>query len=50
MSGLWFEELTEGRVIDAEWTRTVTEIGAERVLGTAHNRGRSEEGASDEAN
>ncbi len=25
MSGLWFEELTEGRVIDAEWTRTVTE-------------------------
>jgi acyl dehydratase len=22
---LWFEELTEGRVIDAEWTRTVTE-------------------------
>ncbi len=25
MSGLWFEELTEGREIDAEWTRTVTE-------------------------
>ena len=25
MAGLWFEELTEGRVIDAEWTRTVTE-------------------------
>jgi acyl dehydratase len=25
MSGLWFEDLTEGRVIDAEWTRTVTE-------------------------
>jgi acyl dehydratase len=25
MSGLFFEDLTEGRVIDAEWTRTVTE-------------------------
>lgn len=25
MAGLWFEELTEGRVIDAQWTRTVTE-------------------------
>ena len=25
MAGLWFEDLTEGRVIDAEWTRTVTE-------------------------
>ena len=25
MAGLYFEELTEGRVIDAEWTRTVTE-------------------------
>jgi acyl dehydratase len=25
MAGLWFEELTEGRVIDAEWSRTVTE-------------------------
>ena len=30
MPGLWFEELTEGRVIDAEWTRTVTE--ADNVL------------------
>ena len=30
MSGLWFEDLTEGRVIDAEWTRTVTE--ADNVL------------------
>lgn len=30
MAGLWFEELTEGRVIDAEWTRTVTE--ADNVL------------------
>jgi acyl dehydratase len=30
MSGLWFEELTPGRVIDAEWTRTVTE--ADNVL------------------
>ena len=25
MPGLWFEELTEGRVVDAEWSRTVTE-------------------------
>ena len=25
MPGLYFEELTEGRQIDAEWTRTVTE-------------------------
>ena len=25
MAGLWFEELTVGRVIDAEWSRTVTE-------------------------
>ena len=30
MAGLWFEELTEGRVVDAEWTRTVTE--ADNVL------------------
>jgi acyl dehydratase len=25
MSGLWFEDLTEGRVVDSEWTRTITE-------------------------
>jgi acyl dehydratase len=25
MAGLWFEELTPGRVVDAEWTRTLTE-------------------------
>jgi acyl dehydratase len=30
MAGLWFEELTEGREIDAEWSRTVTE--ADNVL------------------
>jgi acyl dehydratase len=30
MAGLWFEELSEGTVIDAEWTRTVTE--ADNVL------------------
>jgi acyl dehydratase len=30
MSGLWFEDLTEGLVVDAEWTRTVTE--ADNVL------------------
>jgi acyl dehydratase len=30
MAGLWFEDLNEGRVIDAEWTRTVTE--ADNVL------------------
>jgi acyl dehydratase len=30
MPGVYFEELTEGRVIDAEWRRTVTE--ADNVL------------------
>jgi acyl dehydratase len=30
MAGLWFEDLTEGLVIDAEWTRTITE--ADNVL------------------
>lgn len=30
MAGLWFEDLSPGRVIDAEWTRTVTE--ADNVL------------------
>ncbi len=30
MPGLWFEELAPGAVIDAEWTRTVTE--ADNVL------------------
>jgi acyl dehydratase len=30
MAGLWFEDLPVGRVIDAEWTRTVTE--ADNVL------------------
>jgi acyl dehydratase len=30
MAGLWFEELAEGTVVDAEWTRTVTE--ADNVL------------------
>jgi acyl dehydratase len=30
MAGLWLEELVEGLVIDAEWTRTVTE--ADNVL------------------
>jgi acyl dehydratase len=30
MPGLWFEELTQGKMIDAEWTRTVTE--ADNVL------------------
>ena len=30
MAGLWFEELSVGRVIDAEWTRTITE--ADNVL------------------
>ena len=26
MAGLWYEDLHEGQVIDAEWTRTVTEF------------------------
>lgn len=30
MAGLWFDDLTQGREIDAEWTRTVTE--ADNVL------------------
>ena len=25
MAGLWFDDLTEGREIDAEWSRTITE-------------------------
>lgn len=25
MAGLWFEDLTEGLVVDAQWSRTVTE-------------------------
>ncbi|MBV8097205.1 MAG: MaoC family dehydratase [Acetobacteraceae bacterium] len=33
MAGLYFEELTEGRVVDAEWTRTITE--ADNVLFTS---------------
>ncbi|HUA78657.1 MAG TPA: MaoC family dehydratase, partial [Acetobacteraceae bacterium] len=30
MAGLFFEDLAEGRIIDAEWTRTITE--ADNVL------------------
>ena len=30
MAGLWFDQLTEGHIVDAEWTRTVTE--ADNVL------------------
>jgi acyl dehydratase len=37
MAGLWFEELTEGRVIDAEWTRTVTEADNVQFCGMTMN-------------
>ena len=37
MSGLWFEDLTEGRVIDAEWTRTVTEADNVMFCGMTMN-------------
>ncbi len=37
MSGLWFEELTEGREIDAEWTRTVTEADNVMFCGMTMN-------------
>jgi acyl dehydratase len=37
MSGLWFEELPEGREIDAEWTRTVTEADNVMFCGMTMN-------------
>ena len=37
MSGLWFEDLTLGRVIDAEWTRTVTEADNVAFCGMTMN-------------
>lgn len=37
MAGLWFEELTEGRRIDAEWTRTVTEADNVMFCGMTMN-------------
>lgn len=37
MAGLWFEDLTEGRVIDAEWSRTVTESDNVMFCGLTMN-------------
>ena len=37
MAGMWFEELTIGRVIDAEWTRTVTEADNVMFCGMTMN-------------
>lgn len=37
MAGLWFEDLTPGRVIDAEWTRTVTEADNVMFCGMTMN-------------
>ena len=37
MAGLWFEELREGLVIDAEWTRTVTEADNVMFCGMTMN-------------
>ncbi len=37
MSGLWFEELTEGLEVDAEWTRTVTEADNVMFCGMTMN-------------
>ncbi|MFC3125592.1 MaoC family dehydratase [Pseudoroseomonas globiformis] len=37
MAGLWFEELVEGRVIDAEWRRTLTEADNVAFCGMTMN-------------
>ena len=37
MPGLWFEDFTPGRVIDAEWTRTVTEADNVMFCGMTMN-------------
>jgi acyl dehydratase len=37
VSGLWFEDLVEGREIDAEWTRTVTEADNVQFCGMTMN-------------
>jgi acyl dehydratase len=37
MAGLWFEDLTEGKVVDAEWTRTVTESDNVMFCGLTMN-------------
>ena len=37
MPGLWFEELTEGSVIDAEWRRTLTEADNTLFCGMTMN-------------
>jgi acyl dehydratase len=37
MAGLWFEDFVEGREIDAEWTRTVTEADNVMFCGMTMN-------------
>lgn len=37
MAGLYYEELTPGRVVDAEWTRTVTESDNVTFCGMTMN-------------
>lgn len=37
MSGLWFEELTEGLVVDAGWRRTLTEADNTLFCGMTMN-------------
>ncbi len=37
MAGLWFEDLTEGKVVDAEWSRTVTESDNVMFCGLTMN-------------
>jgi acyl dehydratase len=37
MAGLWFEEMTEGLIIDAEWRRTVTEADNTLFCGMTMN-------------
>lgn len=37
MPGLWYEDLTEGLVIDAEWRRTVTEADNVMFCGMTMN-------------
>ena len=37
MAGLWFEEMTEGLVVDAEWRRTLTEADNTLFCGMTMN-------------
>ena len=40
MAGLYFEDMTPGRVVDAEWRRTVTEADSTQFCGITMNPSR----------